>query len=388
MGIPECDGQGRIVREIDENELDTFLDILRTLALWLQDNGQEMWSLEGLERDQFLQKHGDADWYICDKAEEPVGVFILQEENPFWWPNIPLGETVFLKKFGVPRKHSGKGIAADLLQWVKQEARARGKDYIRLEIYEDREPLVRLYEGSGFQRVELRIMPDGTAIGLYEYKLPELFDIFDEHMQKMGTVPRPEVHRLGYWHQTFHCWVLSPSESGRWKLLLQKRHPDKDTFPGFLDISCAGHLSAGESVEDGVRELQEELGLEVPFQALYSCGIFPEEMVSENLIDREFCHIFLHQDSRPLREYVFQRSEITGLFEVDLDDFRQLVEGSRETVKAYGVEVDAAPAKDAAEVATDGKLVEVEREFSLSDVCPHDRTYYEFLFSHMKRYLS
>lgn len=46
------------------------------------------------------------------------------------------------------------------------------------------------------------------------------------------------------------------------EILVQKRSMLKDSFPGVWDISSAGHVDAGENVDDAaVRELTEELGV-------------------------------------------------------------------------------------------------------------------------------
>ena len=42
---------------------------------------------------------------------------------------------------------------------------------------------------------------------------------------------------------------------------MQRRSPFKDTHPNQLDVSCAGHVNAGDDVlESTMRELEEELG--------------------------------------------------------------------------------------------------------------------------------
>lgn len=197
----------------------------------------------------------------------------------------------------------------------------------------------------------------------------EVFDIFTSNMERIGTATRREVHAQGLWHQTFQCWIVHTSPSGERSLLFQMRHPGKDVFPGLLDISCAGHLLAGESVEDGVRELEEELGLAIPFGELIPCGVFPEEdILSEQLIDREFCHVYLYECSRPLNEYVFQRSEITGIYLINLDVFTEMLDGKRAKVSAEGIALGA-----------DDELHVVSQEYKPDDFVPHPRAYFDML---------
>ncbi|MDF2726346.1 MAG: hydrolase, partial [Paenibacillus sp.] len=130
----------------------------------------------------------------------------------------------------------------------------------------------------------------------------ELLDIFDETMTLIGTASRSETHRQGLWHQTFQCWIAARRPNGI-SLLLQKRHPGKDTFPELYDITSAGHLLAGETAEDGMRELEEELGIAAAFDELVPIGVIPVQLRYQSLIDREFCHVFLYACSLPLDRY-------------------------------------------------------------------------------------
>src|SRR5215211_1788818 len=91
--------------------------------------------------------------------------------------------------------------------------------------------------------------------------MEELLDILDESGRPTGeVVAKSEAHRLGLWHRCFHCWICG-SEPGGSYLLLQRRAATKDTWPGYLDVTAAGHLAAGEGTLDGLREVEEELGL-------------------------------------------------------------------------------------------------------------------------------
>lgn len=199
----------------------------------------------------------------------------------------------------------------------------------------------------------------------------EIFDIFDEHRVKIGTATRHSVHAEGLWHQTFHCWILNRSKPEDWSLLLQLRHKDKDVFPNRLDISCAGHLQAGEDVEDGVRELHEELGIQAGIEDLTYCGWVAEEnIVSAHLIDREFSHMFLYACDDPLESYSFQRSEISGLFLIPIAEFMGLINGTLEHIEIQGIVVGEA----------DGQIVRDRRTVGREHFAPNSRSYYDLLF--------
>lgn len=72
------------------------------------------------------------------------------------------------------------------------------------------------------------------------------------------TKERSLVHRDGDWHRAIHVWLVDDHRN----ILLQRRSEGKDTHPGMLDVSCAGHVAAGNDVDEtAVRELEEELGL-------------------------------------------------------------------------------------------------------------------------------
>ena len=70
-------------------------------------------------------------------------------------------------------------------------------------------------------------------------------------------------------------WLVDPARS---LVALQKRSPNKDTFPGRWDISAAGHIESGdESRPTAVRELAEELGVICAEGDLDFLGTVPAE---------------------------------------------------------------------------------------------------------------
>lgn len=73
---------------------------------------------------------------------------------------------------------------------------------------------------------------------------------------------RSKVHSDGDWHRSIHVWIYqSDLADDDVRVLLQRRSSYKDTHPNLLDVSCAGHVNAGDSVEEtAMREMDEELG--------------------------------------------------------------------------------------------------------------------------------
>lgn len=106
----------------------------------------------------------------------------------------------------------------------------------------------------------------------------------------------------------------------------------KDTWPGWLDVSVAGHLGAGEEALDGRRELEEEIGLRVRPERLIPLGErFVELRIPEGL-DREFHDVFLLEDSTPPERLRLQREEVESVVEIPLPGAKAMAKG--ETVRA------------------------------------------------------
>ena len=163
--------------------------------------------------------------------------------------------------------------------------------------------------------------------------MDELIDILDEFGHPTGEVaPKGEAHRRGLWHRGFHCWICGTDATGEPYLLVQRRSATKDTWPGRLDITAAGHLTAGERTLDGLREIEEELGLRVEPERLIPLGSRRAEQEIPGGCDREFHDVFLLVDSTPPERMRLQVEEVDAIIEINLDLVEAL--GNGESVPA------------------------------------------------------
>ncbi len=79
----------------------------------------------------------------------------------------------------------------------------------------------------------------------------ERLKVFDESYTYGKEDSRAEVYRQGLWNETFHCWLMM----------------------SLFDITADGHILATETLMmDGIREVDEELGLVVDLNKIYAKG--------------------------------------------------------------------------------------------------------------------
>ncbi|MBY0098436.1 NUDIX hydrolase [Mesobacillus maritimus] len=168
----------------------------------------------------------------------------------------------------------------------------------------------------------------------------ERLKIFDNKRNLIGTASREEVHRLGYWHEVFHCWVIS-SVAGTNCIYLQLRSETKKDYPSLFDITAAGHLLADETVRDGVREIEEEIGVCLNFEELIPIGIFDYCVVRDNFIDKELANVFLYKTTKNVNDFILQQEEVAGMVKADFKDFYKLWLGQKEEIKVSGYKMNS-----------------------------------------------
>lgn len=87
----------------------------------------------------------------------------------------------------------------------------------------------------------------------------ELVDVYDKDENSLSVqMKKSEVHEKRLWHRAALVWIFN----SKGEILLQHRGDEVEMLPGCWDISCSGHLRAGETPEDAAcREVFEELGI-------------------------------------------------------------------------------------------------------------------------------
>jgi isopentenyldiphosphate isomerase len=149
--------------------------------------------------------------------------------------------------------------------------------------------------------------------------------VLDAQGRPTGTRKRRgDVHRDGDWHAALHVWVVTTAP-GQPQVVLQRRSAGKDTWPGRLDVAVGGHVRAGETLAETLRECEEEIGLTVDAGTLAALG--RRSVVSDGggALDREHQEVYAVVVDRPLSSFALHPHEVDALVRLPLEDARALL---------------------------------------------------------------
>jgi isopentenyldiphosphate isomerase len=150
-----------------------------------------------------------------------------------------------------------------------------------------------------------------------------LIDVLDENGKPTGgKKSKQEIHLEGLWHNAAHIWIYN----SKGEILFQLRAKDKDSYPGLLDISAAGHVDSGETpIQAALREAEEELGLKLTENDLKEVGIrkvskyIPEIKWQNNEID----HVYLYKYDGDINDLEFPDREVDALEWVSAEKLKE-----------------------------------------------------------------
>ena len=154
----------------------------------------------------------------------------------------------------------------------------------------------------------------------------ELIEVLDPISGQPTDMKKPKelIHRDGDWHRAVHVWIITPKR----EIVLQQRSRQKENNPGLWDVSCAGHVSAGESVVDAaIRETEEDLGLTIEAAELKPMATTRESSVLNHgaYIDNEIHEVFVVRRAIDLASLRLQPGEVDDVRLVTGEELRKVI---------------------------------------------------------------
>jgi GNAT superfamily N-acetyltransferase len=141
-----------IIREAVGGEIPALLQFWQDKSRRLEARGIKVWDPAEFNQEGLRAKYGDPRFFLGTAGGVIFGAFILIERDPYYWGDDD-SPAFYLHKLAVADAFAGRGLAAAMLEWVKDHGRRHGKTSIRLDYNEDRAYLKKLYLGNGFATV-------------------------------------------------------------------------------------------------------------------------------------------------------------------------------------------------------------------------------------------
>ncbi len=239
------------------------------------------------------------------------------------WPTESIPSSGFVGMVTLRNKNKEESYDIYLEKTTDEESLSL-EEVFKLDIYAE-EKLLMLCIERGMTNFSLYIEGEETMSSATLNEEPlELFDRIDEDGNLLNVVEERNVsHRAGYWHRVAHMWIIKKTKDGT-QILVQKRSQNKDSYPGFYDISSAGHVQAGQDViSSAMRELNEELGVVVDRTQLKELGTYKvkhdDEFYGQPFVDRELATVFLVTKEVEIGDLKLQKSEIESVEWMEID---------------------------------------------------------------------
>ena len=112
----------------------------------------------------------------------------------------------------------------------------------------------------------------------------------DENNNRIGLRPKSDFHTGKFIHRSAHLILLNSKN----EILLQKRASDKKWYPNFFTYSVSATV-ADETYEECInREMQEEIGINIPVKKSFTYKYFDE-------VDKAFRAVFIGRTDEEIK---------------------------------------------------------------------------------------
>ena len=137
----------------------------------------------------------------------------------------------------------------------------------------------------------------------------------------------------GALHAASHVWVWRMGDSGEIEFLLRRRS-EKQTWPGYLDISAAGHVDYGEDpITAALKETEEEIGLKISREDLSLVCIYRSLLETaigdRDIIENELQWVYVTR-WKDGEELIFADGEVDAVYWMSIEEFKKIIAGSHE----------------------------------------------------------
>ena len=155
----------------------------------------------------------------------------------------------------------------------------------------------------------------------------ELIEIVDENGNYTGQVmDKEEAHDKNLLHNEVGIFIINDKK----EILLQKRSANKRFNPNKWGL-CAGHVDAYETLEEAaLREIKEEVGLDVSIEELIPYG---EKEVTIKDSNSHITYFYYVKCNKKEDEFIIQEEELSKVKWFNIDEIIMMIKERKTSFK-------------------------------------------------------
>ncbi|MCL2003434.1 MAG: GNAT family N-acetyltransferase [Oscillospiraceae bacterium] len=146
------------IRQAREGDIPVIESILLDTVNWLNEIEQPLWEPDWVTWDALAKSYRIEDFFIADSDGVSCGCVALVDHDPFFWPDIEKGASLFIHKLAVTKAAKGSGAADALMEYAAALCKEKRIPAIRLDCHQHRPKLRAFYEKHGFVCVDERTL--------------------------------------------------------------------------------------------------------------------------------------------------------------------------------------------------------------------------------------
>jgi len=158
-----------LMRRASMAETSIVSSILTESVVWLRGRRITLLTEAEVAPGVILEEVAAGMFWIAERDGQAAGTLRFQLTDPEVWPEIDDDRSAFVHRVAVRRAFAGTGVSYEMLSWAADEARALGRQFLRLDCNAALPRLRRIYEEYGFEYHSYRLM---GSYCLARYVLP------------------------------------------------------------------------------------------------------------------------------------------------------------------------------------------------------------------------
>ena len=164
-----------MIRPANISEIESILDITKSCALHMIDNGIFQWNEHYPDKASFINDVRNDELFVYCFGEKVVACISLCNEmdkvyEPVHWKTIN-NNNLYVHRLAVHPDFQKKGLGKSLMDFAEKYAKDKRYVSVRLDTFSENKRNLKFYESRGYHRLDGIYFPKQSKFPFYCYEL-------------------------------------------------------------------------------------------------------------------------------------------------------------------------------------------------------------------------